>query len=60
MNAFSRAELIVIVKYLSQVEKYKKSIAPRSAIAYDLKAELAAAGIPSEDHTLFVGNHCVE
>jgi hypothetical protein len=60
MNAFSRKELIVIIKYLSQQPKYKKSIAPRRDIAYDLRKELTAAKIPEEDHALFVGNNFVE
>lgn len=60
MNNFSRDELRVIIKYLSHQPKYKMSIAPRRAIAYDLQHELTAAGIPKEDHSLFVGNNYFE
>jgi hypothetical protein len=60
MSILSRDELRVIIKYLSHQPKYKASIAPRSSIAYDLQQELTAAGIPKEDHSLFVGNNFVE
>ena len=57
---FTRDELKVIIKYLSNQEIYKKSIAPRMKMAYDLKKELNAAGINMEDHALFISNNFVE
>lgn len=57
---FTRDELKTIVKYLSTTYDIKKSIAPRSAVARLLEKELNQAGIPHEDHVLFVMNHFPE
>ena len=60
MNTFTREELRIIIKYLSGREEYKKSIAPRTMMAYDLQEELNAAGINMEDHVFFITNNFIE
>lgn len=50
-----RTRLKMLIEYLAK-HKYKDSIAPRKAIASELKKELLEAGIPLEDHFLAVLN----
>ena len=60
MKQLDSNEMRTIVKYLSTQPKYKTSIAPRRVMADDLKEELISAGIPTDDHLLFIMNNFSE
>ena len=55
MNVLIRRELRAKVNKLART-KFKSHPAPRKAISEEMKKELTDAGVPFEDHFIFVTN----